>query len=115
ADCTYVDADGRNAFHYLASNLCNQTSNSLSDKGENNFKKFCFQMAQILLDHKCNPLQMDNKYQTSLMLALELNSDINHDGKTILHFFAMNCDHNQLVQTLISLSPTNELKNKWVK
>ncbi|CAF1173369.1 unnamed protein product [Rotaria sp. Silwood1] len=41
---------------------------------------------------------------------LELNLDTSHDGKTLLHDFAMNFDNNNLIQTLISLFDTNELK-----
>lgn len=77
-------------------------------------------MCQILFDHKCNPNQMNNKAQSSLMIALEsgnyilvdylinkakveINADISHDGKTLLHYFAIKSDEYDLIQTLIKL------------
>ena len=77
-------------------------------------------MAQILLDHKCDPNQMNRKAQTPLMLALEsgnfifvdyliniakidINADTSQDGKTLLHYFAIKSDEYNLVQTLIKL------------
>ncbi|CAF3244348.1 unnamed protein product [Rotaria sp. Silwood2] len=127
ADCTCIDINGRNAFHYLALNQSGQNSSYLKEKDRNNLKNYYFQIAKILLEHQCNPLQMDNKAQTSLMLALEfgnfilvdflinqakvnLNLDVSHDGKTLLHYFAMNSGNDNLIQTLISLPLTDELK-----
>ena len=77
-------------------------------------------MAKILLDNKCNPNQMNNKAQSPLMIALEtgnfilvdylinkakieINSDISHDGKTLLHYFANKCHQYDLIQTLFKL------------
>ncbi|CAF1971897.1 unnamed protein product [Rotaria magnacalcarata] len=127
ADCTCIDINGRNAFHYLALNQIEQTLTSSNQKEQQILRKHYFRMAQILLDHNCNPLQMDNKAQTSLMLALEsknfilvdffineakleLNSDVSRDGKTLLHYFAINCDNDKLIQTLISLPVTDEFR-----
>ncbi len=72
------------------------------------------------MDHKCAPNQLNNKAQSPLMLALEsgnyilvdylinqanveINADISHDGKTLLHYFAIQCDEYDLIQTLIKL------------
>jgi hypothetical protein len=77
-------------------------------------------MCQLLLDNKCDPNQMNNKAQSPLMIALEsgnfllvdylinkakveINADISHDGKTLLHYFAIKCDEYDLIQTLIKL------------
>ena len=77
-------------------------------------------MAQILFDNKCDPNRMNNKAQSPLMIALqcgnfilvdyliniaqiEINPDISHDGKTLLHYFAIKCDEYDLIQTLIKL------------
>ncbi len=77
-------------------------------------------MAKILLDNRCNPNQMNNKAQSPLMMALEtgnfilidylineakidINSDISHDGKTLLHYFASKCDQYDLIQALLKL------------
>jgi hypothetical protein len=77
-------------------------------------------MAQILLENKCDPNQMNNKAQSPLMIALEsgnfilvdylinkakieINPDISHDGKTLLHYFAIKCDEYDLIQTLLKL------------
>jgi ankyrin repeat protein len=77
-------------------------------------------MCQILFDNKCDPNQMNNKAQSPLMIALEsgnyilvdylinkakveINADISHDGKTLLHYFAIKCDEYDLIQTLIKL------------
>lgn len=74
-------------------------------------------MAQILFDHKCDPNKMNNKAQSPLMIALEsgnlilvdylinvakveITADTSHDGKTLLHYFAMQCDEYDLVKTL---------------
>lgn len=63
---------------------------------------------------------MNSKMQTPLMIALEagnfelvdylinqakveFNADISHDGKTLLHYFAEQCDQQDLVQTLQKL------------
>ena len=127
ANCTCVDINGRNAFHYLALNGSAQTSNRLAEKDEKILKQNVFRMAHMLLDHQCDPLPRDNKAQTPLMLALEsrnfllvdflineakleINVDVSHDGKTLLHYFAMNCDNEQLTQTLINLPMTDDLK-----
>ncbi|CAF4729462.1 unnamed protein product, partial [Rotaria sp. Silwood2] len=59
ADCTCIDINGRNAFHYLALNQSEQTSYNSNEKEQQNLKKHYFRMAQILLDHNCNPLQLD--------------------------------------------------------
>ncbi|CAF1574984.1 unnamed protein product [Rotaria sp. Silwood1] len=120
ADCTCVDVNGNNAFHYLA-------SKSLPDRDSTASEKYYFRMAQILLDHHCNPTQMNNKAQTPLMLALEsknvfmvnflinqakveLTLDRNSDGKTFLHYFAMNSDDEKLVEILLNLLVTDDLK-----
>ena len=77
-------------------------------------------MAKILLDNQCDPNQMNNKAQSPLMMALEtgnfilidylineakinINSDISHDGKTLLHYFANQCDQYDLIQALLKL------------
>jgi len=63
---------------------------------------------------------MNNKTQSPLMIALEtgnfifvdylinkakidINSDISHDGKTLLHYFASKCDQYDLIQALLKL------------
>ena len=96
ADCTCTDINGRNAFHYLALNQSEQRSSSLNEREQSCLKTNYYRMGQILLDHNCNPYQMDNKAQTPLMLALvsknfilvdflinqaklELNCDVSHD------------------------------------
>jgi len=70
---------------------------------------------------------MNNKAQSPLMIALEsgnyilvdylinqanveINADISHDGKTLLHYFAIQCDEYDLIQTLIKLPINNEIK-----
>jgi len=77
-------------------------------------------MAKILLDNKCNPNTMNNKAQSPLMIALQtgnfllvdylinkvkidISSDISHDGKTLLHYFANKCDQYDLIQALFKL------------
>jgi ankyrin repeat protein len=77
-------------------------------------------MAKILLENHCNPNQLNNKTQSPLMIALEtgnlilvdylinqakieINSDISHNGKTLLHYFANQCDQYDLIQTLLKL------------
>jgi ankyrin repeat protein len=77
-------------------------------------------MAEILLDNKCNPNQMNNKSQSPLMIALQaenfilvdylidkakvdINSNISYDGKTLLHYFAKKCDKYNLIQLLLKL------------
>ena len=77
-------------------------------------------MAKILLEHGCNPNQMNNKSQTPLIIALEtgnfilvdylinkakieIKSDISQDGKTLLHYFANKCDQYDLIQALLKL------------
>jgi len=76
-----------------------------------------FQISQILFDNKCDPNQMNNKAQSPLMIALEsgnyilvdylinkakveINPDISHDGKTLLHYFAIKCDEYDLIHNL---------------
>ncbi|CAF4208377.1 unnamed protein product [Rotaria sp. Silwood2] len=120
ADCACVDMNGNNAFHYLA-------SKSLAERNDATSEKYYFRMAQILLDHHCNPTQMNNKAQTPLMLAfesknifmieffinqakVELTLDINSDGKTFLHHFAMNSDDDKLVKILLNLPVTDDIK-----
>ncbi len=63
---------------------------------------------------------MNNKAQSPLMIALEssnyilvdylinkakieINADISHDGKTLLHYFAIKSDEYDLIQKLIKL------------
>ena len=63
---------------------------------------------------------MNNRIQSPLMLALEsgnyilvdylinqakvdITADISHDGKCLLHYFAIQCTEYDLVQTLIKL------------
>ncbi|CAF4827670.1 unnamed protein product [Rotaria sp. Silwood2] len=41
---------------------------------------------------------------------LELNSDVSYDGKTLLHYFSINCDNDKLIQTLIILPVTDEYR-----
>ena len=70
---------------------------------------------------------MNNKAQSSLMLALEsgnyilvdylinkakveINPDTSHDGKTLLHYFAIKCDEYDLIQTLINLPINDDIK-----
>jgi ankyrin repeat protein len=77
-------------------------------------------MAQILLDNKCNPNQLNNKSQSPLMIALQaenfilvdylidkaklvINSDISYDGKTLLHYFAQKCTKRNLIELLLKL------------
>ncbi len=77
-------------------------------------------MAKILLENNCNPNQMNNKAQSPLMIALEtgnfilvdylinkvkinINSDMSHDGKTLLHYFANKCDQYDLTEALLKL------------
>lgn len=79
-----------------------------------------FKMGKILLDNNCDPNKMNNKIQSPLMIALEagnfvfvdylinkakitISSDISHDGKTLLHYFANKCDQYNLIQALIKL------------
>ena len=117
ADCTSTDINGRNALHYLA----------LNDSEQSTMKDSYLTMAQILLDQNCNPIQMDNKAQTPLINALqtknyilvdffinhvqmEFNADVCHDGKTLLHYFAIDCDNDQLTQMLIRVPVTDQLK-----
>ena len=77
-------------------------------------------MTKILLDNKCDPNKKNNKAQTPLMIALQIgnfifvdylidhakidvNSDISHDGKTLLHYFAKKCHKADLMKTLLKL------------
>ena len=77
-------------------------------------------MAKILLDNNCNLNQLNNKTQSPLMIALEtgnlilvdylinktklqINSDISHNGKTLLHYFANQCDQYDLIEALLKL------------
>ncbi|CAF4280548.1 unnamed protein product, partial [Rotaria magnacalcarata] len=86
-----------------------------------------FQMAEILLNNKCDPNKMNNKAQSPLMIALEsgnfilvdylinmakveINADTSHDGKTLLHYFAIQCDEYDLVQALTKLPINDEIK-----
>jgi ankyrin repeat protein len=127
ADCTCLDINGRNAFHYLALNQSAQKTHHSNEKEEQNFEKRLFRMAQLLFDYQCNPLQRDNKAQTPLMLALQsknsllvnflihqaklpIDLDVNHDGKTLLHYFAMHCDSEQLIRTLLILPVTDQMR-----
>ena len=127
ADCTAIDADGNNAFHYLANNISNQNSSYLSEDDRTVLRTNIFQISNILLSHQCNPNQLNNKAQSPLMIALEcgndilvdylinkakidVNADISHNGKTLLHYFAIKCDQYNLVQTLIQLPMSDELK-----
>ena len=127
ADCTGVDANGRNAFHYLARNATRQQSSASNEAGKTVLRKNLFRMAEILLDHQCNPLQMDNRAQTPLMIALEcgnfilvdylinqgkaeVNAEVSHDGKTLLHYFALQCIEEELLDLLFALPVNDELK-----
>jgi ankyrin repeat protein len=47
ADCTSIDINGRNAFHYLSLNQTSQSLNCLNEKEQNNLKKSYFRMSQI--------------------------------------------------------------------
>jgi ankyrin repeat protein len=77
-------------------------------------------MAKILLDNKCEPNKMNSKAQSPIMIALEtgnfilvdylinkakinINSDISHDGKTLLHYFAKQCQKYDIIQALFKL------------
>jgi ankyrin repeat protein len=119
ADCSSVDAQGRNALHYLAMNKSNDSTT------EN--RKHCFRMAKILLDHRCEPKQLNSKAQTPLMLALEsdnfilvdylltelrqdVTAEVSNDGKTLLHYFALKCRQSALVRILLGLRMNDELK-----
>lgn len=127
ADCTGVDANGRNAFHYLARNPSRQPLSASNEAGQTLLRKSFFRMAEILLDHQCNPLQMDNRAQTPLMVALEsgnfilvdylinqgkaeVNADVSHDGKTLLHYFALQCVDEELLDLLFALPVNDDLK-----
>ncbi|CAF1193546.1 unnamed protein product [Rotaria sordida] len=127
ADCTCVDATGSNAFHYLASNTSGQRSHYMNVEAKNTLRDNFFKMAQILLDHKCDPNKMNNKVQSPLMIALEsgnfilvdyliniakieINADISHDGKTLLHYFAIQCNEYDLIQKLIKLPINDQIK-----
>ncbi|CAF4358739.1 unnamed protein product, partial [Rotaria sp. Silwood2] len=127
ADCTCVDASGNNAFHYLATNTSGQGTDHMNVEAKNTHRDNFFKMAQILLDHKCEPNKMNNKAQTPLMVALEsgnfilvdyliniakieINADISHDGKTLLHYFTIQCSKYDLIQTLIKIPINDEIK-----
>ncbi|CAF5068500.1 unnamed protein product, partial [Rotaria sp. Silwood1] len=64
ADCTCVDANGNNAFHYLATNTSGQRSFNMNVQAKHALRDNFFKMAQILLDHKCDPNLMNNKAQS---------------------------------------------------
>ncbi|CAF3379069.1 unnamed protein product [Rotaria sp. Silwood1] len=127
ADCTCVDANGNNAFHYLATNTSGQRSFNMNVQAKHTLRDNFFKMAQILLDHKCDPNLMNNKAQSPLMIALEsgnfilvdyliniakieINADTSHDGKTLLHYFAIQCNEYDLIQTLLKLPINDEIK-----
>ncbi|CAF4314731.1 unnamed protein product, partial [Adineta steineri] len=86
-----------------------------------------FKICEILYDHNCDPNKMNNKSQSPLMIALQMgnfilvdylvdkakvniNSDISHDGKTLLHYFAQKCEKYNLIQILLKLPITDEIK-----
>ncbi|CAF4984987.1 unnamed protein product, partial [Rotaria socialis] len=127
ADCACVDATGNNAFHYLARNTSGQQSNYLSVAAKKSLRDNFFQMAEILLNNKCDPNKMNNQAQSPLMIALEsgnfilvdylinmarveINADTSHDGKTLLHYFAIQCDEYDLVQALTKLPINDKIK-----
>ncbi|CAF0863254.1 unnamed protein product [Adineta ricciae] len=127
ADCTCVDSNGNNAFHYFASNTLGHNSFFTGLQTKTTVRENVFQMAQLLYDHKCDVNKMNNKAQTPLMVALEggnfllveyfinqaridINCDVSHDGKTLLHYFANACDKYDLVQTLMKLPVSDDLK-----
>lgn len=85
-------------------------------------------MVKILLEHNCNPNQLNKKAQSPLMIALEngnyilvdylinqakiqIIADISHDGKTLLHYFANKCDQEDLIQALLKLVSDNFASN----
>ncbi|CAF3484731.1 unnamed protein product [Rotaria sordida] len=127
ADCTTTDANGSNAFHYLAGNISGQDTRNMDEDAKKTLHDNYFKMAKILLSNKCDPNKMNNKAQTPLMLALEagnfilvdylidngkidINSDISHDGKTLLHYFAKKCHKYDLIQSLLKLPINDEIK-----
>lgn len=119
ADCTCTDIHGQNAFHHLALNQCTNMS-----------KENLFRLAKILLEHNCQPFQMNNKAQTPFILAIQsknalliefflkqktlhhhqLTIDIDYQGRNFLHYFALNCDDELLVELLFRLLKNEELK-----
>ncbi|CAF3964350.1 unnamed protein product [Rotaria sp. Silwood2] len=127
ADCTTTDANGSNALHYLAENLSGQDTHNMDEDAKKDLRNNYFKMAKILLSNKCDPNKMNNKAQTPLMIALEtgnfilvdylidnakieINSDISHDGKTLLHYFAKKCHKYDLIQLLLKLPINDEIK-----
>ncbi|CAF0987776.1 unnamed protein product [Adineta steineri] len=127
ADCTCVDSNGNNAFHYLASNISGQNIHYEKSEDEKAHHDNFFQIAQALFDHECEPNKLNNKAQSALMIALEagnfllvdylinkaqveINPDVSHDGKNLLHYFAIKCDEYDLIQTLIKLPINDEIK-----
>ncbi|CAF2162287.1 unnamed protein product, partial [Rotaria magnacalcarata] len=127
ADCTCVDINGQNAFHHLALNANPQTNSTLLGHDDSELRTYYVRMAEILLEHGCSPTQMDNKAQTPLALALESNNfiivdflineakvaltlDISCDGKTLLHYFAMNSENPALTDILAKISPIDQLR-----
>ncbi|CAF0960955.1 unnamed protein product [Adineta ricciae] len=127
ADCTIVDTNGSNAFHYLAGNLCNQNSTYLDEASKKTLHENYFKVAQILLDHNCEPDKLNSKLQSPLMIALEtgnfilvnylidkakvsINADTSYNGKTLLHYFAQKCARFDLMQVLLKLPVTDEVR-----
>ncbi|CAF0916058.1 unnamed protein product [Rotaria sp. Silwood1] len=127
ADCTTTDANGSNALHYLAENISGQDTHNMDEDTKKALRDNYFKMAKILLSHKCDPNKMNNKAQTPLMLSLEagnfilvdylidnakieINSDISHDGKTLLHYFAKKCHKYDLIKSLLKLPINDEIK-----
>ncbi|CAF3795485.1 unnamed protein product [Adineta steineri] len=127
ADCTTIDANGNNAFHYLAGNLSDQNQQNMDNDVKNLLRENYFKICEILYEHNCDPNKMNNKSQSPLMIALQMgnfilvdylvdkakvniNSDISHDGKTLVHYFAQKCEKYNLIQILLKLPITDEIK-----
>ena len=82
------------------------------------------------MDNNCDPNQMNNRIQSPLMLALEagnyilvdylidkakveITADISHDGKTLLHYFAIQCAQYDLIQALIKLVREESCRDRF--
>jgi ankyrin repeat protein len=90
------------------------------DDSKKIFRENLLKIAQILLDNHCEPNQLNGKAQSPLMIALEngnsflvdifmhqanvsITADISDDGKTVLHYFAMNSDQYELTEAFVQM------------